>query len=97
MAQAAFGHADRVWLTSDNPRSEAPQAIIDEMRDGLPADATVCERVERREAIQCAVEGASPDDLVVIAGKGHEDYQEIAGERLPYSDRVVARQMSGGG
>ena len=97
MARAAFDHADLVWLTSDNPRSEAPQAIIDDMREGLPPGAEVSECVDRPEAIHRAVNLAAPDDLIVIAGKGHEDYQEIAGVRVPYSDRAVAVQISGGG
>ncbi|MEM8766789.1 MAG: UDP-N-acetylmuramoyl-L-alanyl-D-glutamate--2,6-diaminopimelate ligase [Pseudomonadota bacterium] len=96
MAAAACAHADAVWLTSDNPRSEDPRAIIEDMLAGVPAGAVVEIEVDRLAAIEGAFAAARPEDLVVIAGKGHEDYQEIAGERLPFSDRQVAADLAAG-
>ena len=85
--------SDLVWLTSDNPRSEEPSQIISDMLEGISEERdqiTVC--VDRREAINEAIAQALPEDLVLIAGKGHEDYQEIAGVKLPFSDHQVARE-----
>ncbi|MBP9954402.1 MAG: UDP-N-acetylmuramoyl-L-alanyl-D-glutamate--2,6-diaminopimelate ligase, partial [Ottowia sp.] len=84
--------ADRVVITSDNPRDEAPQAIIDAVLAGLrqPAQARVV--VDRAEAIARALRDADPRDVVLIAGKGHEDYQEVRGQRLPFSDQTLALQ-----
>jgi UDP-N-acetylmuramoyl-L-alanyl-D-glutamate--2,6-diaminopimelate ligase len=90
MAAAAEAAADNVWLTSDNPRSEDPRAIIADMRAGLSGRACVREEPDRRRAIASAIGEARADDLVVIAGKGHESYQEIAGVRTPFSDREIA-------
>jgi UDP-N-acetylmuramyl tripeptide synthase len=96
MAAAACAEADEVWLTSDNPRTENPNAIIDDMLKGVPDSARVEICVDRREAITAAVRSAGPSDLVVIAGKGHEDYQEIDGQRLPFDDRAIARALTEG-
>ena len=81
--------ADLVWLTSDNPRSEDPLAIIREIERGM-AGAHEVEPLRER-AIEKALRQAAPNDVLLIAGKGHEDYQEIAGRRLPFSDAAVAR------
>ncbi len=97
MAAAACEHADAVWLTSDNPRSEDPGAIINDMLSGVPESAVVHIQVDRRLAIDEAVAWAAPEDLVVIAGKGHEDYQEVAGQRLPFDDRAIAAAISATG
>ena len=79
--------ADKVVVTSDNPRSEAPDAIIDEIAAGTAESPASIERISRRdEAILSAVTAASERDTVLIAGKGHETYQEIAGIRHPFSD-----------
>jgi UDP-N-acetylmuramoyl-L-alanyl-D-glutamate--2,6-diaminopimelate ligase len=96
MAAAACAGADEVWLTSDNPRSEDPAAIIDDMLTGVPESAPVQVCVDRREAIEAAIRSAGPRDLVVIAGKGHEDYQEINGQKLPFDDRAIARALTEG-
>jgi UDP-N-acetylmuramoyl-L-alanyl-D-glutamate--2,6-diaminopimelate ligase len=93
MAAAAEQFADVLWLTSDNPRSEAPDAIIADMHAGLRGRACAHEEVDRQAAIAAALRGARPDDLVLVAGKGHEDYQEIAGVRRPYSDRAVVAEL----
>ncbi|MFD2371065.1 UDP-N-acetylmuramoyl-L-alanyl-D-glutamate--2,6-diaminopimelate ligase [Brevibacillus sp. GCM10020057] len=94
MARIATKYADHTVLTSDNPRSEDPQAILDEMRAGL--DGVEGERytsiVDRREAIRYAVALAKPGDVILIAGKGHETYQIIKDQVLPFDDREVARE-----
>ena len=95
MAQAAERRADVIWMTSDNPRLEDPERIIDDMAAGLRGAACTHRCVDRREAIARAVENASAGDLVVVAGKGHEDYQEVAGRRLSYSDRVEVANALG--
>lgn len=88
MAQAASERAEVVIATSDNPRSEDPAAILDAMRPGLRADAHVVP--DRAEAIRLALRLAVSGDVVLIAGKGHETTQEIAGVRHPFDDRAVA-------
>ena len=95
MAQAAVAGADLVWLTSDNPRSEDPAAIIADMAAGLPDRSAVVEEADRAAAIAAAIDGAQAADLILVAGKGHEDYQEIEGRRLPFDDRRLVRQLLG--
>ena len=89
MAQAAARGSDWVIATSDNPRSEDPMAILDQMRPGLRDSDSV--QVDRAVAIGQAIASAEPGDLVLIAGKGHETTQEIAGKKLPFDDRAVAK------
>jgi UDP-N-acetylmuramoyl-L-alanyl-D-glutamate--2,6-diaminopimelate ligase len=91
MAAAAAAGADRIVLTSDNPRDEDPVAILDDMAAGLPAGTPCLREADRARAIAAALDQADAADVVLIAGKGHEDYQEIAGRRLPFSDQAVAR------
>ena len=90
MGRAATEGADEIWVTSDNPRNEDPRHIIDEILAGVGGKPHV--EPDRARAIFEAIGGARHGDVVLIAGKGHEDYQEIAGERLPFSDAVVARK-----
>ena len=91
MGAAARRLADRVLVTSDNPRNEAPEAIIDEVMEGAGPD--VEREVDRRRAIALAVETAEPGDVVVIAGKGHEQGQEFEnGRKEPFDDCNVARE-----
>jgi UDP-N-acetylmuramoyl-L-alanyl-D-glutamate--2,6-diaminopimelate ligase len=88
MGAAAARLADRVVLTSDNPRGEDPLAIIEAIRRGAPA----CEvEPDRRSAIEQAIAAAAPRDVILVAGKGHESYQETRGRREPFSDAAVAR------
>lgn len=90
MAKAACAFSDQVVLTSDNPRTEDPEAILADMWKGVPKDATrkVLTIVNRREAIRTAAALAQGTDIVLVAGKGHEKYQEINGERLPFDDKA---------
>jgi UDP-N-acetylmuramoyl-L-alanyl-D-glutamate--2,6-diaminopimelate ligase len=81
--------ADEVLLTSDNPRGEPPRTIIDDIARGMQRGATIVE--ERSEAILQAVREAGARDVILVAGKGHEDYQEIAGVKHPYSDLTQAQ------
>jgi UDP-N-acetylmuramoyl-L-alanyl-D-glutamate--2,6-diaminopimelate ligase len=90
MGKIARDLADVVIVTSDNPRSEDPLAIIQDVLQGAGTDVEI--DPDRRTAIARAVELAEPGDVVVIAGKGHEQGQEVAGEKLPFDDRVVARE-----
>jgi UDP-N-acetylmuramoyl-L-alanyl-D-glutamate--2,6-diaminopimelate ligase len=90
MGRAAAQGADEVWVTSDNPRNEDPRHIIDAILTGVTGKPHV--EPDRARAIFEAIGGAHQGDVVLIAGKGHEDYQEIAGERLPFSDVLVARK-----
>jgi UDP-N-acetylmuramoyl-L-alanyl-D-glutamate--2,6-diaminopimelate ligase len=94
MGEAASRHADLVWLTSDNPRGEDPLAIIEEILPGVSVPYEI--RVDRREAIGGAIAAARAGDVVLLAGKGHEPYQEIAGRRLPFSDADEARKALAG-
>jgi UDP-N-acetylmuramoyl-L-alanyl-D-glutamate--2,6-diaminopimelate ligase len=93
MAAVACAHADAVIVTSDNPRTEDPGAIVRDILAGVPtgSGAEVESRLDRAEAIARAVQLAKPGDAVVVAGKGHEDYQIVGTERRPFDDRVVAR------
>src|SRR4051794_21891020 len=91
MGRAASEGADRVIVTSDNPRSEDPEAIVDQVLAGTSGDAE--REVDRRRAIQRAIETAEPGDVVVIAGKGHEQGQEFEnGRKEPFDDVTVARE-----
>ncbi len=95
MGAAAANHADLVVITSDNPRGEDPQAIVDAAASGIDSryrDAVVLE-IDRREAIMVAIGAARPGDIVVIAGKGHETTQTIGDSVVPFDDRVVAREI----
>ena len=94
MGAAACG-ADRVIVTSDNPRSEDPQSIIDAIVSGVPPQerGKVVVEVDRRRAIDRACSDAKPGDVVVIAGRGHETMQSVAGREIPFSDALVAREL----
>ena len=99
MGHAASLLSDVAVLTSDNPRHEDPLSIIEEVRAGVaadaPLDAAFMVEPDRRAAIARSVEEARSGDVVVIAGKGHEDYQEIGNARLPFDDvEEVRRALS---
>ena len=91
MAEAACEHSDKAIFTSDNPRSEDPAQIIKDMEEGLPVAAKrkYISIVDRKEAIKTAISLANAEDIVLIAGKGHEKYQEIKGVKYPFDDKQV--------
>jgi UDP-N-acetylmuramoyl-L-alanyl-D-glutamate--2,6-diaminopimelate ligase len=95
MGAVAGAYADRVVVTSDNPRSEVPQVIINQILLGLTGVKGVIAEPNRFDAITRTLQEAAANDVVLVAGKGHEDYQEIAGKRLPFSDVAVVRAALG--
>lgn len=97
MAREAANRSDRVIITSDNPRFEDPQAIIDDMLAGLDEEqrTKVISIVDRREAIRAAVMMSASGDVILVAGKGHEPYQEIKGEKTHFDDHEEVRAAFG--
>ena len=97
MADAACRYSDRVILTSDNPRFEEPEEIIRDMESGVKEEyaARVRSITDRREAIREAIAGAGKGDIVLVAGKGHENYQEVKGVKHHFDDKEVVREMFG--
>jgi len=93
MGKIAERLADVVVLTDDNPRHESGDAIIGEILAGMRSTPQVIR--DRRAAIQAAIHGATASDIILIAGKGHEDYQQFGDQRLPYSDRETVQQLIG--
>ncbi|GAA0523837.1 UDP-N-acetylmuramoyl-L-alanyl-D-glutamate--2,6-diaminopimelate ligase [Chitinophaga japonensis] len=95
MAQVAAEHSDQVILTSDNPRSEDPDAIIREMEAGVPVHQKkkVLSITDRKAAIKTAISLANAEDIVLVAGKGHEKYQEIKGVKHAFDDKQVLQEM----
>ena len=95
MGTVACEHSDRVIFTSDNPRSEDPERIIKDIEEGLPiaAKRKYISITDRKEAIKTAISLAKPEDIVLIAGKGHEKYQEIKGVKDDFSDKEVVKEM----
>lgn len=92
MAQAASQFSDHLIVTSDNPRTEDPDLILDDVCSGIPSGVSYDRVIDRREAIMRAIANAEPGDTVVIAGKGHEDYQIIGRTKYPMDDRQIARE-----
>ena len=94
MGRAACELADLAILTSDNPRTEDPRAILRQVAAGFPADAAAKHLIieDRREAIEHALDLAQPGDTVLIAGKGHETYQEFADTVVPFNDRQAVEE-----
>lgn len=92
MGRAAVEHSDHVVITSDNPRSEEPMAIIRDILAGLEGRTNFEVEPDRRKAIRAALRAAGPDDIVVIAGKGHETYQIVSGVAVPFDDRRVVTE-----
>ena len=91
MASIACSMSDRVVLTSDNPRSESPEAILEEMKTGIDVkhERNVISIVDRKEAIRTAIALAKPGDIILVAGKGHEKYQDINGVKHPFDDFAI--------
>jgi UDP-N-acetylmuramoyl-L-alanyl-D-glutamate--2,6-diaminopimelate ligase len=95
MAEVACEHSDKIFFTSDNPRSEDPNEIIKDMESGI---SITCRKkyisiADRREAIKTAVSFSKREDIVLVAGKGHEKYQEIKGVKHPFDDKAVLAEM----
>jgi len=97
MAAIASQFSNRVILTSDNPRFEEPETILQEMKAGIPLiyEKNLLVIADRREAIRTACALAHPGDYILVAGKGHEQYQEIKGIRYPFDDQAIVREIFG--
>lgn len=94
MGEVSGKLADLTIITSDNPRFEEPQAIIDDIKTGMAkTDGKYVEIPDRKEAIKYAIEHGEPGDVIVLAGKGHEDYQEIKGKKYPMDERVLIQEV----
>ena len=93
MMAAAAAAADFVWLTSDNPRTEDPLAIIADAKAGIPEGCLLRIEPDRRKAILAAVAECRPGDWLLVAGKGHEDYQEVNHVKIPGSDWDVLQTL----
>jgi len=91
MGKIVEERSDMAIVTSDNPRTEDPLAIIEDIKKGLSGDNHII-IPDRREAIYCAIELAQKDDIVLIAGKGHEDYQVLGTKKVHFDDREIARK-----
>jgi UDP-N-acetylmuramoyl-L-alanyl-D-glutamate--2,6-diaminopimelate ligase len=92
MGRIGSTYADEIFLTSDNPRSEDPECIIKDILEGIPKDKPIKVIEDRREAIRKALGQAQAGDTVVLAGKGHETYQQIGSKKIPFDDRIVAEE-----
>lgn len=94
MGEVSGKLADLTIITSDNPRDEEPQAIIDDIKTGISrTDGKYVEIIDRKEAIRYAIKNGQPGDVIVLAGKGHEDYQEIKGVKYPMDERVLIAEI----
>lgn len=94
MGEVSGKMTDLTIITSDNPRFEEPQAIIDDIKIGIAkTDGKYVEIIDRKEAIKYAIEHGQPGDVIVLAGKGHEDYQEIKGKKYPMDERVLIQEV----
>lgn len=94
MGEVSGKLADLTIITSDNPRFEEPQAIIDDIKIGMAkTEGNYVEIIDRKEAIKYAIEHGEPGDVIVLAGKGHEDYQEIKGKKYPMDERVLIQEV----
>ena len=97
MGEVSGSMADLTIITSDNPRFEEPQAIIDDIKTGIQkTDGTYIEIIDRKEAIRYAIAHGEPGDVIVLAGKGHEDYQILADRTIHFDDREQARKIFAG-
>jgi len=95
MGQAAESLADELVITSDNPRFESVNSIINDVLGGMQDPKRVRVEPDRAAAITCAISNSGPGDIVLVAGKGHETWQEVAGQKLPFSDEAVIRAALG--
>ncbi len=95
MAKVAVNYSDQVILTSDNPRTENPESILDDMQTGVGVEhkKKVIRISDRKSAIQTAISISNPSDVILVAGKGHEDYQEINGIKHPFDDKQILQEF----
>ena len=93
MGEIAVEHADEVVITDDNPRSESPAQIVDDIMQGVSGAETVSVVHDRARAIHQAIAGAGAEDIVLIAGKGHESFQQIGQNKIPFNDRNQAASI----
>jgi len=93
MGRIAGEYSDIVIVTTDNPRTENPEKIIDDIMHGVIRHASVLREIDRRTAIERAVNCAQRGDVILIAGKGHEDYQVFGQEKIHFSDREVLESL----
>ena len=94
MGEVSGEFADFTIITSDNPRDEEPQATMDDIKTGMAkTDGAYVEIVDRKEAIRYAIMNARKGDVIVLAGKGHEDYQEIKGRKYHMDERDLIREI----
>ena len=94
MGEVSGRLSDLTIITSDNPRDEDPQAIIDDIKTGIKkTDGVYVEIIDRKEAIRYAIKNGRPGDVIVLAGKGHEDYQEIRGVKYPMDERDLIAEI----
>ncbi len=94
MGKTAEKYADKIILTNDNPRDEDPLSIISEIASGISDFGNVIIEPDRREAIRLALKNKAENEIILIAGKGHEEYQEIKGEKTIFSDRNIAKEFA---
>jgi len=97
MGEAAAKNADYIVLTDDNPRNEKSADILQQILSGIPDKNKAQQIPDRRSAIRYAIENAAEDDVVLIAGKGHEEYQLVGDLKIVFSDRVVTQEILAGG
>jgi UDP-N-acetylmuramoyl-L-alanyl-D-glutamate--2,6-diaminopimelate ligase len=95
MLRIALAHADRVWLSLDNPRREDPEQIFADLLAEQGGDSRIARIDDRAQAIQAMLADARPDDLLLLLGKGHERYQLIGTEKLPFDEREILKQAWG--
>jgi UDP-N-acetylmuramoyl-L-alanyl-D-glutamate--2,6-diaminopimelate ligase len=95
MAKVAWDMTDQIFVTSDNPRTEDPLRIIDDILGGFPepSDSRITVEPDRRKAIEIALRTARTGDIVLLAGKGHEDYQILGTTKIHFDDRQIAREI----
>jgi UDP-N-acetylmuramoyl-L-alanyl-D-glutamate--2,6-diaminopimelate ligase len=96
MGAVAQQYADHIIITSDNPRSEEPQSIMEMIHSGISQNSNVQMIIDRAAAIMAAVRNATSQDIVLVAGKGHETTQEISGKKFDFSDQEHIRLAAGG-
>ncbi len=93
MGKIAEDYATKVIVTSDNPRSENPNNIIDDILEGIAIKENIIVESDRKGAIKLALNNSESGDIILVAGKGHETYQEIEGIKHPFDDRLIIEEF----